>query len=45
MQTITNKKGTLDCTMVKENKKTIWVKLSTDGNIIKRHKVKHKIIQ
>jgi len=43
MQIVTNKKGTLDCTLVVENKKTMWVKLTGDGNIIKRHKVKHQI--
>lgn len=44
MQVITKKKGTLDCTLASENKKTIWVKLTHDGNVIKRHKTKHKII-
>lgn len=28
--------------LVKENSKTVWVKL-TDGNIIKRHRIKHDV--
>lgn len=38
-------KGTFDCTQVSENKKTVWVKLTHDGNIIKRHKIKQPVIQ
>jgi len=42
--TTKNAKGTFDCTKLSENKKTLWVKLVHDGNIIKRHKIKHNII-
>lgn len=31
--------------LVKENNKTLIIKLNDDGNIIKRHKVKHRIIK
>ena len=34
--------GIVSARLVKENKKTIWVKLK-DGNIIKRHKEKHVV--
>lgn len=45
MQVTTKKNGNQDCSLVSENKKTIWVKLTSDGNIIKRHRAKHQIIQ
>jgi len=44
MQVSTKKSGVIDCTLVLENKKTVWVKLS-DGKIIKRHKDKHKVVK
>jgi hypothetical protein len=33
-------KGNLRAEVLKENSKTFWVKLP-DGNVVKRHKVKH----
>lgn len=35
-------KGNLRAEVVKENNRTLWVKLP-DGNVIKRHKVKHAV--
>lgn len=32
----------LDCEVVKENAKTVWVKLP-NGNRVKRHKTKHLV--
>jgi hypothetical protein len=42
MQTVTvnTSKGNLEATVLKENAKTRIVRLP-DGNIVKRHKVKH----
>lgn len=36
----TNKSGVVGAGIVRENSKTVWVRLP-DGNIIKRHKTKH----
>ncbi len=30
-------------TVVRENRLTVWVKLTSDGNVIKRHKRKHRV--
>jgi hypothetical protein len=36
------KRETTEGELVKENPKTVWIKLA-DGNIIKRHRIKHDV--
>ena len=42
--TVRTNQGELEATLVRENAKTIWVRLP-DGNEIKRHKAKHLVCQ
>lgn len=39
---VRTKQGTLEVEVVKENKKTIWVKMP-DGNVVKKHRIKQVV--